>query len=202
MTNSLGEPPELWRANFAEAAEWYVGLATEAPGKLDAAGLGEWTVRELIGHTSRALMTPVQYLGADGPITIPTLAAYYATPWDNTAVLERGRAAGDAVGDDPAAFATSVAKTALDTVDAAPDDALLGTIAGVMALGEYLPTRTLELVVHTCDLAVAIGAPPIPPRGPALSVYTILGQVSGDRLGTALLALTGRPVAPQFTLLH
>ena len=48
---------------FVSAAR-AVGRTVEAipPGAWDGPGLGDWTVRDLVGHTSRALITVVDYL--------------------------------------------------------------------------------------------------------------------------------------------
>ncbi|WP_454299247.1 hypothetical protein [Salana multivorans] len=81
---------------------------------------------------------------------------------------------------------------------------LVTTIAGGMRLVDYLPTRTLELVVHGCDLAVALGVEPHPPAGPATTALTTLATLAirADRSAPVILALTGRGgLGPDFTLL-
>ena len=54
---------------FDTAARWFVavtaGIAERAAGDAEIwaqLGLGEWTVRDLVGHTSRALTTVEAYL--------------------------------------------------------------------------------------------------------------------------------------------
>ena len=60
------------------------------------------------------------------------------------------------------------------------------TIAGGMRLGDYLPTRTFELVVHTADLATALDVPPDVPAtaaAQALHVVAELAVADGLRRG-------------------
>ena len=46
----------------------------------------------------------------------------------------------------------------LARVEATPDDAVLGTFVGGIRLVDYLPSRVVELVVHTLDLTDALSA--------------------------------------------
>ena len=80
---------------------------------------------------------------------------------------------------------------------------LVTTIAGGMRLADYLPTRTFELAVHTADLAVALGSPPdVPPTAAAQALAIVAGLAVADgRAGPLLLAATGRPVPPGFSVL-
>jgi hypothetical protein len=83
-------------------------------------------------------------------------------------------------------------------VDRQDPATLVTTIAGGMRLGDYLPTRTLELAVHTTDLATALGAPlDVPPTAAAqaLGLITELAVADG-RAGPLLLATTGRTPPP------
>ena len=93
-------------------------------------GLGVWTVRELVGHTSRALTTIETYLDAadvDGTISSP--AEYFqralggVTPAAHDAIAERGRQAGIDLGGDPVGAIRSLADRVLARVAAEPDDA-------------------------------------------------------------------------------
>lgn len=203
MANSLGETSGTWRGNFTEAIGWFLDTAAQARGRLDQPGLGEWSVRALIGHTGRAITTVTDYLGATGTPAATVLDYYRLAPsWDAAAIAQRGRDAAAALGDHPVAALAAAATPVRTAVSVAADQAPLRTPVGVMALEEYLPTRTFELTVHTCDLAVALGLPPVPPLGPATSALRILGQAAGPRLGTVLLSLTGRRQLPAgFTLL-
>ena len=51
---------------FGDAAEWFVATAALADGRWTEPGLGEWDVRSLVGHTSRALLTVETYLVPSG----------------------------------------------------------------------------------------------------------------------------------------
>ena len=67
-----------------------------------------------------------------------------------------------------------------------------------MRLGDYLPTRTFELAVHTADLATAIGEPvdlPVTAAAQALQVVSDLALLDGHA-GPLLLAATGRGGLP------
>lgn len=67
-----------------------------------------------------------------------------------------------------------------------------------MTLEDYLPTHILELTVHTCDLAAALGvSADVAPWAvaDAFAVIGALGAVQGTA-SAALLALTGRRPLP------
>ena len=53
---------------FADAAEWFVATAALADGRWTEPGLGEWDVRSLVGHTSRALLTVETYLATPAEV--------------------------------------------------------------------------------------------------------------------------------------
>jgi len=80
---------------------------------------------------------------------------------------------------------------------------LVTTIAGGMRLVDYLPTRTFELVVHTCDLARALGAPMDPPPVAAAQALEIVAELAlADGIaGPLLLAATGRAMPSGFSVL-
>jgi uncharacterized protein (TIGR03083 family) len=206
--NSIGERPAEWRAVLAEAAAWFAEVTPFAVEALESPGLGEWNVRDLVGHTSRALSTIADYLTDDtiGGVDIPTAAAYYAATRtvDPVAVAERGRAAGAALGDDPVAFVAELVGRVPALVAAAPDDARVRTPFGTLALAEYAVTRSFELTVHTCDLLRALDRPAAPPRAAARSALRLLADVTaaGDGSAQVLMALTGRTTLPDgFTTL-
>ena len=136
-------------------------------------GLGEWDVRSLVGHTSRALLTVETYLSRPAEVVeVESTAEYYRATRAVAAgpdVAARGRAAGEALGPDPAAAVAEIAARVVPLVAACEGTEVVTTIAGGMRLADYLPTRTFELVVHTADLAVrprpGVRAAP-GPRGP------------------------------------
>ena len=194
--------------HFAEAAEAYAGLVVQvAPHQWGGPGLGVWDLRSLVGHGARALITVDTYL--DRPAQLEALdspVAYLAATsgaTDPDAVAERGRQAGEALGDDPAATVRGLVDRVLPKVRGAGDP-LIETIGGGMRLSAYLPTRTLELVVHGLDVARAAGLAQPGYSTSLLSALTCLvsaAAVRHDHGPTLLLAITGRqPLPPGFSV--
>jgi hypothetical protein len=175
-------------------------------------GLGVWTLRDLAGHTSRALVTVETYLDAATTTPEPALAdavdyflAAASGLADGDAIAERGRRAGAALGDDPHGAVAALTARVLALVDRSPDEALVTSPMGTMTLLAYLPTRTFELSVHTLDLAaatsVAVPAALAAPLRASLHLAADLAAVQGTT-ADVVLALTGRrPLPPGFTVL-
>lgn len=190
--------------HFALAARWVAGLVRELPADAQSEvwsgpGLGDWDLRALVGHTSRALLTVEQYLERPAESEQAASAAEYyeqtggAGAADAGAVLQRGIDAGAALGDDPAAAFAGIVERVIDRL-ASAEDGLILTIVGGMRLSSYLPTRTFELVVHGLDIATAADLPPTPPESAlsrTLELATALAIRSGQG-SRVLLALTGR----------
>jgi uncharacterized protein (TIGR03083 family) len=192
---------------FADAAQWFVQTAALVGERWDRPGLGEWDVRDLVGHTSRSLLTVEMYLARPAATAEVASAADYFRATGalagDPAVTARGRDAGAALGDDPAAAVAEIAARVVPLVDSCFGTELVTTIAGGMWLADYLPTRTFELAVHTSDLATALGTPtdvPATAAAQALQVVVDLA-VSGGRAGPLLLAATGRPPRWGFSVL-
>jgi hypothetical protein len=124
------------------------------------------------------------------------LAAVVAV--DPASVAERGRVAGLALGEDPAAAVATLVERVLPMVER-DDDPLISTALGGMRLRQYLPTRTFELVVHGLDIARAAGLP-APDFSTRLLTevleLTAAAAVLGGRGREVLLALTGRAALP------
>jgi uncharacterized protein (TIGR03083 family) len=200
--------PRTW---FVTAAEALVATAAAlTPDDLARPGLGEWDVRALLGHTSRALLTVETYLAAADPGDVATLdraAGYFAATRgglaDPAAVTQRGRDAGAALGADPAGAVREVAERVLRLVEATPDDAPVRTPVGTMTLAGYLPTRAFELTVHGVDLLRAVDRPVPAGLGGCVAEAVRLGvELAGpDDVLAVLLAVTGRaPLPPSFSL--
>lgn len=189
---------------YLGAARAFLELAEHVP---EAAwtrpALGEWDVRALTGHTSRALSTVETYLSTpasgdrlDGPVAY-FLAIRGGVPPE--AIAARGREAGEALGRDPAAAVRNLVDRVTELVAKTPDDAPVATAAGAMTLIDYLPTRSFELAVHGLDLARAIGLPPPDTLSPAIAASLELAGAIGARLPSApdlLLLLAGRSGLP------
>jgi hypothetical protein len=91
-----------------------------------------------------------------------------------------------------------IAERVLALVETQDGTELVTTIAGGMRLGDYLPTRTFELAVHTADLATVLGVPPDVPATAAAQALTIVADlaVTDGLAGPLLRAATGRPGLP------
>ena len=195
------------RAAFEAAAEWFISTASQVGERWEQPGLGEWDVRALVGHASRSFITIETYLAQQpDSIVIESAALYYRAIRPMLAgpgVADRGRAAGGALGDDPVTAVREIAERVTALVERSTGEELLTSIAGGMRLRDYLPTRTFELVIHTCDLAVALGLPATPPDVAARDTMQLSLEVALDRgqAGDVLLALTGRrPLPPDFSV--
>ncbi len=196
------------RETFAEAARTFTELVGRIPeGRWDDPGLGEWDLRSLVGHTSRSLITVETYLGRPAEIEeVPTAAAYYVAiaDIDSAAVADRGRQAGYALGGHPAQFVDALRERVLAQVDTAGNP-LIQTVAGGMRLENYLSTRTLELVVHSLDIAAAV--PDIEPPEFSDQLLSEVARVAATaavlrgRGVELVLALTGRgTLSPGFSI--
>ena len=191
------------RAAFDAAAGWFVRTAALVGARWDEPGLGEWDVRALVGHTSRSFLTLEEYLARPAAtVEVASTADYYRAIRGMTtgpAVAQRGRDAGAALGDDPAAAVAEIAARVLPFVAACTGHELPTTLAGGMRLADYLPTRTFELVVHTCDLATALGEPLDVPPSAAAQALALASElaVTNGLAGPLLLAATGRSGLPQ-----
>ncbi|WP_336659562.1 maleylpyruvate isomerase N-terminal domain-containing protein [Leucobacter sp. USHLN153] len=202
------------RTNFAAAAAWAVEVVDAVPASgWDAPGLGDWDLRALVGHTSRALLTVEQYLARPAHAEAARSAdEYFARSLQlpgasDTAVLQRGIEAGAALGDDPALAFAEIAGRVLGVVKDAGNP-LIETIVGGMRLAAYLPTRAFELVVHGLDVRAAVIAldghaasapPPEPPASVLGEALELAGAIAARRgVGSALLlAATGRGPLPE-----
>ena len=181
----------------------------------DKPGLGEWDVRSLVGHTTRALLTVETYLAAGiGSPELTDPVDYYLAllgdpvdPSDtdrrvalNAAVAERGRQAGAELGSDPVGHVAEITRRVVTLVRNTEPDAPLATSAGTMTLEAYLPTRMFELAVHTLDLHRAIHTDPAPRLDPAIALtWELLGRIASrrHRQGDLILSIAGRNVPLQ-----
>lgn len=201
------------RSSFQSAMDGFVALvATVPPGQLDRAGLGTWSVRDLIGHASRALSTIESYMGqtSDGA-HLEGPAAYFAAAGAappgsaaraerDASITERAKESGEALGDDPGAAVRALAAHVAALVDASEDDTPMATALGQMTLSTYLPTRTFELVVHSLDVARALDLEVPEALGSGIAASVVLAGEIAARHPAApqvLLALCGRRGLPE-----
>lgn len=219
------------RTEFIAATAWVVSVVDAVPAALwGSPGLGDWDLRALVGHTSRALLTVER--GLADPLEVDvvggaeqyfaraagaTAASGTSVSASGTSVSARGVEAGAALGEDPSLRFAEIAARVLGVVRDAGDP-IVGTIVGGMRLSAYLRTRTFELIVHGLDICVAVraatdaarsrtGTPDEfadPPTAPLLSAMRLAGALAvGNGDGQEVLrALTGRrPLRPGYTVL-
>lgn len=83
------------RNAFADAAAWFVDTTALVGERWTHPGLGEWDVRSLVGHTSRALLTVEAYLDRPaGQVDVESTVEYFLRAQalaDDASVAERGR---------------------------------------------------------------------------------------------------------------
>ncbi len=197
------------RQGYREAADFFVStVRLVSPDQWGAPALGVWSVRDLVGHASRALLIVEQFSYVAPPsIDIADSTEYYRRAFvgegTNERIAERGRQTGEELGADPAQAVAALRDRVLARVDSLPDEHPLGTLIGGIRLIDYLPGRTTELVVHTLDLAEAIGAAVEPPRTALSDTLRLLADLaveSGNGAAFALAA-TGRNAGAAFSVM-
>ncbi|MGA8210227.1 MAG: hypothetical protein WB798_08735, partial [Nocardioidaceae bacterium] len=92
--------PDACRA-FSDAADWFVDTTALVGDRWARPALGEWDVRSLVGHTSRALLTVEAYLARPAAAVELESPADYVRATRSIAtgadVAARGRQAGRAL---------------------------------------------------------------------------------------------------------
>jgi uncharacterized protein (TIGR03083 family) len=194
------------RDSYQSAARTFAGLVERIPATAyDGPGLGAWDLRALVGHASRSLVTVIDYLDRPEPeATLESAVDYYTSSVlagaaaDPSSVVERGRAAGAALGDDPAASVAALVAAVTEKLLSFDDTYVLTTIAGPMRLADYLPTRTFELVVHGLDVSRAAGLDAPYDEGVLGEAAALAARIAvrTGRGADVLLALTGRQDLP------
>jgi hypothetical protein len=198
MNNSSDESV---RRCFYSSASAFSDLVGQIPGDMwQAQALGVWNIRDLVGHTSRALLTIEDYLNKPASeILLADAAEYFIVSTSpariNDVIAQRGVEAGMTLGGDPASPIRILTNKVIALVQQSPDDASVTTAWGTMTLLSYLPTRSFELTVHSIDLCRILGTK-IPSEfsesiGQALE---LAGKLAArhPRASDLLMALTGR----------
>ena len=152
------------RQLFEEAIEGCLEVVSQIDdAKWEEPALGAWDLRSLLGHTGRAMSTVEAYLLQFDAGILPWLKSpsdYFRAAKvglsDPQAVLERGKAAGLALGDNPKGAIIELAERGRAAILGAEPDAIVTTPVGKMRLDDYLPTRTFELAVHSVDMAAVL----------------------------------------------
>ena len=155
--------------------------------------LGDWTVRELVGHGNRAHTTVEEYLLRPQP-PIGQGSDYFS----EARINERAREAVLALGDDPKGAVASTAARVTALVRKTSANATLGSPLRTMTLAEYLPSRIAELTIHGLDLKKALGAEIAVPTAAVQQSLRFLADplVKQGKGELALLALSGRAQLP------
>lgn len=199
-----------YRRTYRSAAIAFADLVSRIPPHaLDGPGLGDWTLRDLLGHTvSSALRQVPSVLASPAPtLLVAAPEAYFAmvrkAPPElvaaaRSASADDARETGKALGDQPATAVSDFIGRATSALAGAGDDDPVATPAGGMRVRDWLPTRTFELVVHGSDAAVAAGVPIALDADTLAEAAALAARIAvavGD--GPALLrALTGRAALP------
>ncbi|EOM75907.1 maleylpyruvate isomerase family mycothiol-dependent enzyme [Rhodococcus rhodnii] len=189
---------------FCSAAATLVATVERLPHDgWDVPGLGEWSMRSLVGHAGRSLSTVVTYCGTPASrVDIESAADYYAAIADRAQspdTVRRGVTAGRALGADPVARLREHHRHACETLQRLDDDWIVATPVGGMRVSEYLRTRTFELAVHTLDIATAADVEAALPTPVADSALALAGEIAvrAGEARTVLFALTGRSGLPE-----
>lgn len=193
------------RTVFRQAVDYYLFLVDQVPvDGWEPAGLGVWTVRDLVGHTSRAMTTLERYCNQPGEqVEVETPVSYFLRAMESIAnpedVAERRRQSGQDLGPDPAETVREIAGRVLVGLEQVSDDLVLALPVGGMRLIDYLPTRIFELVIHGLDLASVIGVANEPPRAPTEVTLHLLSDLAleSGKPADLILAVTGRRSLPE-----
>jgi uncharacterized protein (TIGR03083 family) len=193
------------REAFRQAAGYFVQVVDQvSENGWQSAALGVWTVRDLVGHTSRSLSNVETYSAEPGnQVDIQTPGDYFRRAMASLAnpesVAERGRQAGQDLGSHPVETVRRISERVVAQVEQASDDLILALPIGGMRLIDYLPTRVFELVIHGLDLASAIGVGDEPPNATMEVTLRLLADLAleSGKASDLALAVTGRKSLPE-----
>ena len=198
------------RETYLEAGDYFVSIVDSIEiDAFDAPALGEWCVRDLVGHTYRSFTTVLSYSAVpsdkvDFERPVDYFLRLLSSDVNHGHIAERGRAAGLEIIEDPKMMVRGFAMYVKNKLEELSDDHIMGTLTGGMRLIDYLPTRTFELIIHTMDLTKALGGESSPPRRGMETTLQMIGQLALNR-GYAqdlILSSTGRDgLARGFTVL-
>ena len=194
---------EKIREAYLESAEFFAQLVdgVDVDGWEEHA-LGQWTLRDLAGHTYRSISTVVGYSEKPAPkVDVESSTQWILNVRQNAnpdRVAELGRSAGLEIMDNPTMMVRGFLNMARDKVNELDDDFILATPQGGMRLIDYLQLRIMELVIHGCDFARALGVEAEPPaNGVQVALQVLTGVAVAEGRGPDLAnALTGRTALP------
>ncbi len=191
------------REAYLESAEFFAALVDGVD--IDAwenPALGQWTLRDLAGHTYRSINTVVGYSEKPAPqVDVESTTQWILNVRQNmnpARVAEMGRSAGLEIMDNPQMMVRGFLNMVRERVNELDDDFILATPQGGMRLVDYLQLRTMELVIHGTDFARALGVEATPPpSGTQVTLQVLTGVAVAEGRGPALAdALTGRTALP------
>ena len=188
-------------AAFHESSTTFVSLVESIdPARWGDAGTGEWTVLELVAHTTRAFVAIDEVLARPldpASRSLADAADYYrvamAIAGVHDGISARARDGAAQLRDDPPAKVRALADRASQLVDATPGDREVQHYVGRLAFRDYLVTRLTELVLHCVDIQSAVGIGPSAPARAAALVRDQLLVLAADADALAVAcALSGR----------
>jgi uncharacterized protein (TIGR03083 family) len=195
---------------FRQAAQFFAETVEKIrPSQWDESALGVWTVRDLVGHTNASFARVVEFSQTRADkVDVASAAQHYHVSLSaegiDDVIAERGRAAGQGLGDDVPAMIRTGMQESLAVLEATPDGAIIMYPNGGIKLEHYLETRVLELTVHTLDILAATGIEIEPQREALSCTLHLLADLAVDSGFGGQLALlaTGRGViADRFSVL-
>jgi Mycothiol maleylpyruvate isomerase N-terminal domain len=167
--------------------------------RLDEAATDAWTLRELVAHALRGLLTiettvaaPVDPSSRD----LGSAAGYFAlarsVPTVHAGIEQRARDAAAALHDPHGDVVDALARVS-PIVERTPLDREVQHLFGRLRFDQYLVTRIVELTLHTADIQLAVGESVAFPDAPsAVTRDALLGLVGrADALAVACV-LAGR----------
>jgi hypothetical protein len=166
-------------------------VAAIKPDQWEQNAIGNWCVRDLVGHASRS-MGRIEEHAAASPVE-PTGVDV------TTSSDDRGFVAGKALGNDPLATLKTLADRVLPLVDSLPQDYMLDLPQGRRSIDDYMSSRVQEVTVHTMDIAAAIGLDIQPPSECLREslYYHADRAIERNQAVELVLALTGRAPLPE-----
>ena len=172
-TDLVTEPsmaPATVRTAFGEAARQFLDVVGQiGDDQWQSPALGEWNVRDLVGHTVHS-MTNLERYSEQAPATadISSTAESYAlatkpvygsaservgtTQGDPVSIAHTGKDVGKALGNDPFREATGVVYRVLAFPESLSNEAIMGTRVGGLRIKHSLPMRVFDVTIHTLDL--------------------------------------------------
>ncbi|MFE1957663.1 sterol carrier family protein [Streptomyces sp. NPDC059479] len=166
-------------AQFGNVREAVVGLTAEQLALPTA--LGDWTVRELVSHLAMAVESVNRTIELSAELStqqpaptpvLPLLRWPFVTA-DLAPDISRDVKEVAASASPDELFERTAGRIAA-LLPATPDDRMITTRVGAMRLGDFLVTRTIELIVHTDDLNQAVAGLGVPYDRQALAACTRL----------------------------